>query len=91
MNDSLDEAIHYLEEAESKLDRLLAKGSESVSDTDRYELEVVRVDIEARKAEAKRSTYAAASGVTGTDEYAQGHSRSTWIIGFCKARKPIRL
>ncbi len=55
LREKLDEGMGYLKDAEEKLERLLADGSATVTEIDRYKFEVVRADLEARVAESEHN------------------------------------
>ncbi|RJO69395.1 MAG: TolC family protein [Myxococcales bacterium] len=52
---AFDEGMEYLNGAEKKLEELLASGSESVTEFDRYKFEVVRAEMLARIEEAYKN------------------------------------
>lgn len=51
----LEEGRSYVESAERKLDELLADGSESVTEVDRYKFQVVKADVDMRIEEIRRN------------------------------------
>lgn len=57
MREVLDEGIGYVETAEKKMKELLAEGSDSVTEIDRYKFEVVRADLLGRIEEIEKNRH----------------------------------
>lgn len=57
MLEILDEGMRYVDDAEDRLEELLAENSESVTEIDRYKFDVFRADLLSQKEETKENKH----------------------------------